>query len=84
MSTATNDGRPPGPFARFIVPPDFYPERQVDAGTWVEAVFEPVALIGAVVCFVAGIVQFGLAIAPAWPTRFLLPLAVVVAIEALF
>jgi len=66
---------------RFLLPPDFDPARRIDAGTWVEAIFEPAVLIGAIVCFVIGIVQFGTAFAPDWPTRFLPPLAVVVAIE---
>jgi hypothetical protein len=65
-----------------LLPPDFYPERRIDSATWVEAAFEPVALIGAVVCFVLGIVQLGQAIAPDWPTRFLPPLSILVGIEA--
>lgn len=72
----------PSGLAGLLVPPDFYPERQLDATTWAEAVFEPIALIGAVVCFALGLVQLGLALSPDWPTRFLGPLAVVVGIEA--
>ncbi len=65
-----------------LLPPDFYPERQVDTGTWAEAVFEPAALIGATTCFVIGIVSFGQAIVPSWQTRFLVALSVLVGVEA--
>src|SRR6266849_1478505 len=65
-----------------VVPPDFYPERKIDATTWAESAFEPAALIGAVVCFLVGVVEFGQAIAPDWPTRFIIPLMIVVSIEA--
>ncbi len=54
----------------------------MDVGTWAEAVFEPVALIGAMICFVIGIVAFGLAIVPSWQTRFLVALSVLVGLEA--
>jgi len=76
---------PEGPRAHWsdaLLPPDFYPERQVDAGTWAEALFEPIALVGALVCFVLGLVAFGLAIAPDWETRFLVILSAVVGVEA--
>ncbi len=73
-----------GLLAELLVPPDFDPERQVDAMTWAEAVFEPVALIGTVVCFVLGLIQLGQALSPAWPTRFLPPLSVLVGAEAFF
>ena len=65
-----------------LLPPDFYPERQIDAGTWAEALFEPIALVGALVCFVLGVVAFGLAIVPEWQTRFLVILSAVVGVEA--
>lgn len=77
----TPNGRP-SRLAGMLVPPDFLPERRVESTTWAEAIFEPVALIGCVVCFVLGMIHFGLALAPDWPTRFLGPLAVVVGIEA--
>ena len=75
---------PPRPsrIASFVLPPDFYPERKVEASTWAEAIFEPTTLIGAVVCFVLGIVQLGEAFSPGWPTRFVTPLAIAVGIEA--
>jgi hypothetical protein len=73
-----------GRVADLLLPPDFSPERQIDRGSWAEAVFEPVALIGAVECFVLGIVAFGLAIVPGWQTRFLVILSAVVGIEAFF
>lgn len=67
---------------RFLLPPDFDPARKIDASTWVEAIFEPAVLVASLVCFILGIVQFGTAIVPDWPTRFLPPLSAVVAIEA--
>ncbi|MGH2457991.1 MAG: DUF4129 domain-containing protein [Chloroflexota bacterium] len=75
-------GEPPGHWSDALLPPDFYPERQVDAGTWAEALFEPIALVGATVCFVLGIVAFGLAIVPEWPTRFLVVLSAIIGVEA--
>src|SRR5712692_8355928 len=65
-----------------VVPPDFYPERKIDATTWAESAFEPAALIGAGVCFLVGVVELGQAIAPDWPTRFIIPLMIVVSVEA--
>jgi hypothetical protein len=73
-----------GVLSDLIVPPDFYPERQVDNQTWAESIFEPIALIGATICFLVGVVDLGLALDPGWPTRFLVPLAIVVGIEAFF
>ena len=67
-----------------LLPPDFYPERQIDALTWSEAVFEPVALIGTVICLVLGVVSFGLVLSPGWETRYVVILAAVVALEAFF
>ncbi|HEX5414122.1 MAG TPA: hypothetical protein VFZ25_00550, partial [Chloroflexota bacterium] len=67
---------------RFLLPPDFDPTRKIDATTWVEAVFEPAVLVTALVCFILGIVQFGTAVVPDWPTRFLPPLSAIVALEA--
>jgi hypothetical protein len=64
------------------VPPDFFPDRVVDTQTWAEAIFEPVTLIGAVVCFVIGVVQLGLAVAPDWAAGPIAPLSVVVGLEA--
>lgn len=75
-------GATPRGLSGLLVPPDFYPEREIDATTWAEAVFEPLALVGAAVCFILGFVQFGLAVSPGWPTRFVGPLAVVVGVEA--
>lgn len=69
-------------WTELFLPPDFYPERKVDAGTWAEALFEPVALIGATTCFVIGIVSFGLAIDPSWKSRFLVALSILVGAEA--
>lgn len=65
-----------------LMPPDFIPERVVNTQAWAEAVFEPTMLIAATICFVVGLIQFGLAFEPAWPASFVAPLAVVVAIEA--
>lgn len=79
---AVSDATSPRGLQRFLLPPDFDPKRKIDATTWVEAIFEPVVLIASLVCFILGIVQFGTAIVPDWPTRFLPPLAAVVAIEA--
>lgn len=71
-----------GHWADLLLPPDFSPDRQVDPGTWAEAAFELVALVGAVVCFVLGLVDFGLALSPGWQTRFLVVLSAVVGVEA--
>jgi hypothetical protein len=79
-----NERSKPNRFASFVLPPDFYPEREVDVTTWIEAVVEPVTLIGAAVCFALGLIQLGQALAPDWPTRFLPPLAILVGIEAFF
>lgn len=68
--------------ARVLLPPDFDPDRRIEPATWVEAIFEPATLIGAVVCFILGIVQLGQAIVPEWPTRFLPPLSVLIGLEA--
>ncbi len=81
-SEATEPVGPRAHWSDLLLPPDFYPERRVDTATWAEALFEPVALIGALVCFVLGVVAFGLAIAPGWQTRFLVILSAVVGIEA--
>lgn len=72
----------PSFFSRLILPPDFDPDRKIEPATWVEAFFEPATLIGTVVCFILGIVQFGQAIVPDWPTRFLPPLSLLVGVEA--
>src|SRR5437762_3315145 len=82
LTEPTSTPRPLGRFANFVLPPDFYPERKVEASTWAEAIFEPAMLIGAVVCFVLGIVHLGQSFSPGWPTRFLTPLAILVGIEA--
>jgi hypothetical protein len=66
----------------WFVPPDFYPERVVTTQTWVEAVFEPLSLIGALICFVVGVVQLGLVLAPNWPAQFVVPLSGLVGVEA--
>lgn len=71
-------------WASWLLPPDFYPERRVDAQTWAEAIFEPFALIGSVVCFVLGMISFGLAVAPSWDARFLPALSLVVGLESFF
>lgn len=67
-----------------ILPPDFSPERKNDALTWAEAVFEPIALVVVVLCFILSIVQFGLAIFPEWPTSFVIPLLALVGFEGFF
>ena len=67
-----------------VLPPDFTPERQNDALTWAEAIFEPIALVTALICFVLSLVQFGLALSPGWPTQFVIPLLIVVGFEGFF
>ncbi|HUX85819.1 MAG TPA: DUF4129 domain-containing protein [Chloroflexota bacterium] len=69
-------------WSKRILPPDHVPDRTLDSRAWAEAVFEPVALIGALVCFVLGIVGLGLAIVPSWDTSFIAPLTALVGIEA--
>ena len=67
---------------RWLLAPDFYREREVRADNWVEAVFEPAALVLLIALFIAGVVSFGLAVAPDWDARFVLPLSLVVSAEA--
>jgi hypothetical protein len=82
LDKQTADLRSTAGVLSWLVPPDFYPERVVDNQTWAEGIFEPVALIGVVVCFVIGVVQLGLAVAPDWAAGPLAPLSVLVCIEA--
>ncbi|HVB96604.1 MAG TPA: DUF4129 domain-containing protein [Chloroflexota bacterium] len=72
----------PSGWSKRILPPDHVPDRALDARAWAEAVFEPIALIGALICFVLGIVSLGLAIVPSWDTSFIAPLTALVGIEA--
>jgi len=69
---------------RLILPPDFAPERSADTLTRVEAIFEPIALVTVVICFVLSILQFGVALFPNWSTQFVVPLLILVAIEGFF
>src|SRR5439155_10310387 len=69
---------------RFILPPDFAPERSGDALTWAEAIFEPIALVVVVICFVLSLIQFGVALFPRWSTQFVIPLLILVAVEGFF
>jgi hypothetical protein len=69
-------------WSKRILPPDHIPDRRVDSRTWAEAIFEPVALIGALVCFVLGIVGLGVVVVPTWDTAFIAPLTVTVGVEA--
>lgn len=68
----------------WLLPPDFYREREFRADNWVEAVFEPAALVVLIGLFVGGVVTFGLALAPGWDARFVLPLSLIVALEGFF
>jgi hypothetical protein len=69
---------------RLILPPDFAPQRSSDALTWAEAVFEPIALVAVVICFVLSLLQFGVALFPDWSTQFVVPLLILVAVEGFF
>jgi hypothetical protein len=73
--------RPPF-WTRLLLPPDFSPEHQTGVLTWVEALFEPAALIGTVVCFVLGLVSFGLVLSPGWETRSVIMVSIIVGAEA--
>ncbi|MCL4498760.1 MAG: DUF4129 domain-containing protein [Chloroflexi bacterium] len=69
-------------WSRGVLPPDYDPERRVDALTWAEAIFEPIALLAATLCFVLGFIGFGLALAPRWQVSFLAPMSILVGVEA--
>jgi hypothetical protein len=66
------------------MPPEFYRERQPTPADWVEAVFEPGALIVLIGCFAAGLVAFFQSWAPPWDSRFAVPLSLLVAAEGFF
>lgn len=68
----------------WLLPPDFYREREVNSDNWVEAVFEPAALAVLIGLFIAGLVSFGQMAAPEWDSRFVLPIALLTALAAFF
>ena len=75
-------GRRPGGLAALVLPPDFNRDRDVTARDWVEAVFEPAALVLLVGLFVGGVTRFLQALAPEWDSRLLVPLGLLVSLEA--
>lgn len=74
--------RPAGAVGGWLLPPDFYREREVTVRDWVEAIFEPAALVALVGLFVGGITRFLQVFAPEWDSRLIGPLALVVSLEA--
>jgi len=77
---------PPGRrgWAALFAAPEFYRERREAPPSGFEAVFEPVVLLAAIVLFSLGAIQFGLAVAPAWPVDGLLPLCAAAAAVGYF
>ena len=75
-------GRRPGGLAAWVMAPDFFRDQEVTTRDWVEAVFEPAALVLLVGLFVGGVTRFLQALAPEWDPRLLVPLALVVSLEA--
>jgi hypothetical protein len=68
------------PWGGWFQPPEFYRERTDEPIGFFEAIFEPVALVTAIVLFSQGLVQFGRAVAPGWNVDGLVVMAGVAAV----
>ena len=80
--STSRSARLSGTLGRWLLAPDHERERAVGASNWVEAVFEPAALITLVALFVSGIARFGLSVVPEWDVRPIVPVAIFVSLAA--
>ena len=73
-----------GGWARLVAAPEFYAEREVRGLDWLEALFEPGALVAAVTLFSLGVVQLAQSALPGWHSDGLVPLCTLTALAGYF